>query len=757
MKHRIIKRRIAVFLQIALLLLMCFPAVAMAEGTPAINMTLSKTLASVGDNIVVSGTTIPGAWVPLKVIDTAGNIAVFDATKADGDGSYAISFKVPEGVSGKLTVVAGEGSSVATGELNLGTQPPKETVARPTAWPAGGTVGPGTKVTLTTATSGANIYYTLDGSTPTSGSISYVGPVTINQPVTIKAIAAKPGMNDSSLLTASYAIAQAILETEVEVDGSNKELAITEDTKNLGAPVRVDVPNNVKGASVSVSALMNPPVSGTVTTSALPAINIVAQDNSVSTAAPIQVMIPAGTTISAPQDWNGAINIPTVQPTSSVTVDPDPGKKATVNSVIEIGYGDTPLLFNKAVRLVIPGQAGKDAGYYRNGVFTAIPALPPNAQDNQAWADSNIASGKDGKMDVGSDLVIWTKHFTKFVSYTQSDVSSPGSGGGGGGGISPDKPVTSTTGKAVVKPGAGGTVSLGSEASIGIPANALKGTEKVEVIVEKVADPEVPTGFRLVGSVYEFTVGGQSSYNFAKEVAITFSFDPDQLQPGETPAIYYYDNNDKRWVYLGGTISGNSITVKITHFTTFAVMAELDAVPAITDRDKITDIAGHWAENNIEQLITLGAVSGYPDSTFKPDNNITRAEFASILVKAFKLEAQKGKVFADTTDHWALDAISTAAYYGIVNGYDADTFGPNDVITREQMAVMIVKAANLPSAQSELSFADNSSISSWAKDVVVAAVNHGIISGYPDNTVRPQGNATRAEAATVIVKALHSI
>ena len=120
MKHRIIKRRIAVFLQIALLLLMCFPAVAVAEGTTAINMTLSKTLASVGDNIVVSGTTIPGMG-SLKVIDTAGNIAVFDATKVDGDGSYAIS-QSSRGCFRKLTVVAGEGSS-ATGELNLGTQP----------------------------------------------------------------------------------------------------------------------------------------------------------------------------------------------------------------------------------------------------------------------------------------------------------------------------------------------------------------------------------------------------------------------------------------------------------------------------------------------------------------------------------------------------------------------------------------------------------------------------------------------------------
>ena len=70
---------------------------------------------------------------------------------------------------------------------------------------------------------------------------------------------------------------------------------------------------------------------------------------------------------------------------------------------------------------------------------------------------------------------------------------------------------------------------------------------------------------------------------------------------------------------------------------------------------------------------------------------------------------------------------------------------------------MIVKAAQLSPVDSPLTFTDNSSISAWAKEAMATAVAKGIINGYPDNTVRPQGNATRAEAATVIVKALHSI
>jgi len=453
-----------VFLQIALLLLMCFPAVAVAEGTTAINMSLSKTMASVGDNIVVSGTATPGAWVPLKVIDQAGNIVVFDATKAGGDGNYTISFIIPEGVTDTLKVVVGEGSNVA-----------------------------------------------------------------------------------------------------------NKDMVIRTGESGGGSP---------------------------------------------------------GT----------------------------------------------------------------------------------------------------------------------------------GTGGGGGGGGPVDKPVISTTGSAVVKPSTGGTISLGEDVEINIPANALNGTNNQEITITKVSNPpQASAGFRLLGNVYEFKVAGTSSYNFSKEVTITFTFDPSALKPGETPAIYYYDENEQEWVYLGGTVSGNTISVQVDHLTKFAVMAEIEAVPVIADKDKLTDIPGHWAEESIKELVSLGAISGYADGTFKPDNKITRAEFATIIVKTFKLAAQNGTVFADTQGHWAQDSIATAAYYGIVSGYDADTFGPDDPITREQMAVMIVKAAQLSPVDSPLTFTDNSSISAWAKEAMATAVAKGIINGYPDNTVRPQGNATRAEAATVIVKALHSI
>jgi len=179
-------------------------------------------------------------------------------------------------------------------------------------------------------------------------------------------------------------------------------------------------------------------------------------------------------------------------------------------------------------------------------------------------------------------------------------------------------------------------------------------------------------------------------------------------------------------------------------------------VSSLTDTEPIglSDIAGHWAENNIKKMVALGAISGYPDGTFVPDNTITRAEFATLLVKAFKLELRSGMVFQDTAGHWAKDYISTAAIFGIANGYEDGSFGPDDLISREQIAVMVVKAAKLNIAGENASFADSGSISEWAKSYVDTAMKNGIMKGYLDNTFQPLGKATRAEAVKVIINAM---
>jgi len=125
-----------------------------------------------------------------------------------------------------------------------------------------------------------------------------------------------------------------------------------------------------------------------------------------------------------------------------------------------------------------------------------------------------------------------------------------------------------------------------------------------------------------------------------------------------------------------------------------------------------------------------------------------------MLVKALKLEPKVGSAFKDTAAHWARESISTAAAHGLISGYDQNTFRPDHLITREQAAVIIARAAQLEAEDQPLNFTDAQLIAPWALPSVTAAVSKSYLSGYPDNSFRPQGNTTRAEAAIIIAKLL---
>lgn len=210
--------------------------------------------------------------------------------------------------------------------------------------------------------------------------------------------------------------------TPITVSAGQTNLAITSDTIVSAGnnPVAINVPSGVSNTTLNIASLLQTPLSGTVTSNALPSLAISAAVDLNSTGIPVnvQVQIPQGTMVSAPEGWDGTIHVPAVQATNSVTVTPSNGSTATVNSVIEVGFGDVPLTFNQAVRLLIPGQAGKKAGYVRSGTFYPISTVL--SADDQSTANSTLTSGQDAYLNVGSDLVIWTKHFTRFVTYSET-------------------------------------------------------------------------------------------------------------------------------------------------------------------------------------------------------------------------------------------------------------------------------------------------------------------------------------------------
>lgn len=169
-----------------------------------------------------------------------------------------------------------------------------------------------------------------------------------------------------------------------------------------------------------------------------------------------------------------------------------------------------------------------------------------------------------------------------------------------------------------------------------------------------------------------------------------------------------------------------------------------------------------WYYKNVQLISAKGITDGYPDGTFRPNNNVTRAEFAKMVVETFQFDTTGQEVtkFEDvkSTD-WFYSYVATLYNLGIINGRSETKFSPNAPVTREEMAKMIslalVKAGKVSlSAIPTLSFKDDSSISAWAKKYVAIVVENGIMEGRGSSTFAPKANATRAEVATVIVRAL---
>ena len=145
-------------------------------------------------------------------------------------------------------------------------------------------------------------------------------------------------------------------------------------------------------------------------------------------------------------------------------------------------------------------------------------------------------------------------------------------------------------------------------------------------------------------------------------------------------------------------------------------------------------------------------MNGYGDSRFGPNDDLSRAQFAQILFnKEGRPVVNYQMDFSDVTgEAWYTEAVRWAASQGIVRGYGNGTFGPNDPITREQLAVMLWRYAGSPAASGELNFDDVDEISGHALEALRWAVENGILNGYGDGRLGPQGRATRAQAARML-------
>ncbi len=168
------------------------------------------------------------------------------------------------------------------------------------------------------------------------------------------------------------------------------------------------------------------------------------------------------------------------------------------------------------------------------------------------------------------------------------------------------------------------------------------------------------------------------------------------------------------------------------------------------------DVDGHWAEEEICFLYSEGIVSGYSERNYKPNNQVTRAEFLKIVLLnlSYNVYAVQSASFTDVTvGDWYFSYVTFARSKGFVNGYNDGSFHPNDPITRAEAVTMVMQISGIidyPLTGFESEFSDVSD-DDWFGDAVAAATDYGIVRGYGDNTFRPYNYLTRAEAAVIAV------
>ncbi len=220
------------------------------------------------------------------------------------------------------------------------------------------------------------------------------------------------------------------------------QIVMDNTTKNINSTITVS--QNVTEVTLDLGALS---IVNNVTN--ITTVNVVGTiDATVNTTSGIiNIAFPANITISGGSTWDGSFALPKLLLIAAANATPDSGYTAATNLVIKVGTDSENLTFDKAVRLVLPGMSGKSAGFQRGTTFTKI--VNTCSADTQSAGDA-LSLNSECVITVGSDLAIWTKHFTDFVAYTQTVIPCSGCsctnscGGGGGGGVYTPKNTTTT-------------------------------------------------------------------------------------------------------------------------------------------------------------------------------------------------------------------------------------------------------------------------------------------------------------------------
>ncbi|WP_158606683.1 S-layer homology domain-containing protein [Paenibacillus ginsengarvi] len=299
---------------------------------------------------------------------------------------------------------------------------------------------------------------------------------------------------------------------------------------------------------------------------------------------------------------------------------------------------------------------------------------------------------------------------------------------------------------------------------LGVAVSDLKITVNIKKLsgdaAKPVSDAVKALGGKALADAVDFsiTVEGKDG----KKVNISSFSDyvkrsiPLTSTPGTNATGVLYDPVTGTFSFVPATFSNNEATFFRTGNSVYTV---------IETSKTFSDIAGHWAKKDIELLASKLIVNGVTDTTFEADRNITRAEFAALVVRALGLSpvASAAKFSDVKSADWYAGVVGAAAQAGIVNGYEDGSFHPNAQITREELAAMVVRAYEFADGKIAIdqaaitkalsNYSDSNKIV-WGQKEVAVALTTGLVNGMTDTTLGTSSEATRAQAVTMLTRLL---
>lgn len=382
-----------------------------------------------------------------------------------------------------------------------------------------------------------------------------------------------------------------------------------------------------------------------------------------------------------------------------------------------------------------------------NGTASASPASA--AQGTEITLTATANSGyhfKEWQVVSGTVTISGSSFTMPAENVTVKAIFEKDSGGGSSGGGSSSSGSNSGTTTETTKHPDGSITTTVTDTTTGIVTETTKTPDGSTLVVETRKDGTVTTTDTAANGVKVKTVD----------------------HPGEdvTASVTIPGSVEEAVVTIPADVDYGMVAVdaktgkvfKLSIPTEDGMTVKLDAsaeLILVDDAKDFADTNNHWAEDAIDFVTARGLYNGTSATTFAPDGSMTRAMLAKVL---HNLESNPDftaqKLFTDLPNgHWAEDAIYWAAEKGIVGGYTNGAFGVDDAITREQLAVMLWRYAGCPESTHDLSrFEDIGNISSYALEALAWANEHGIVNGIGNNLISPQGQATRAQVATMLMR-----